>query len=677
MLRKSGGSGIMYDIEIYSDVFSCVGTEKIMDWIYHFDIAAVILDIMLLIQFYATKQVKTKSRRTFAILLFTGMSAAILDLATIYPLTHADTFPLALNHLINAVFLMFTNLVVPIFTYYFIVTIDEHTVTEFPKRWWYFLPSFTSLILTATSPFTGLVYYFDENLQYRHGLGVIILYASTILYISIIVGLLIKNRRVIPNNQFAAMTIYIVFSILAIAIQASFPSLLVQMFAFSLALNMGFNLIQRPFDQVNYVTGVFNNKAMVMDITNKTAARRKCMVYSVKLEDFDAIDNIFGTTYGNMVLREITSFFRSVKGNAAMYQAHRNHFVFCVENKEEMALAEATARRIHKRFDEPFVVKGDNAWVKAVIFEMRCPDVFSNAKNIIDVIEYLHTCERPFVNDNINIAGFNLIEKIDRTNHMKAIVERAISKEEFIVHYRPVYSIKEKKCLSAQVEMRLFNEDYGFIDSEEIMTVAEQSGKMTRISEIIFEEVCRFISEKKPQQHGLQNIEFCLSMAHLMLSDCMRKFYSLLEKYEIPYDYIHFRITESTIDSSHQKIHEIMNKMSEKNIKFTLDDYGSNRTSTSKITSLPFTGVKLDKWLVHAAGGSEKVLKMLVHTANVMWDMGMDVVADGADTEDDISLLESIGIDLVQGSYFSGAVSSGELLGLLGADNSETAEAEE
>ena len=131
-----------------------------------------------------------------------------------------------------------------------------------------------------------------------------------------------------------------------------------------------------------------------------------------------------------------------------------------------------------------------------------------------------------------------------------------------------------------------------------------------------------------------------------------RKVLGYLKKYGVNPAQINFEITESTADSSTDIVDVNMRKLTEAGITFSLDDYGTGYSNTSRILELPFRIVKLDKSLVSKVSDSRMYI-MLKSTIRAMKDIGMEIVVEGVEDEEALKLFTDLECDYIQGYYFS------------------------
>lgn len=175
--------------------------------------------------------------------------------------------------------------------------------------------------------------------------------------------------------------------------------------------------------------------------------------------------------------------------------------------------------------------------------------------------------------------------------------ERLLSFRNSFDTYLPIYSIEKQKFLSAEALIRLYDDTYGFISPELFITAAERNGTILQIGDYILDEVCRFLKRCGKERIPLDYIEINLSMVQCMQQELVEKVQFYLNKYNLKPDQINLEITETAASTAQDIVEDNIQKLSKQGISFSLDDYGTGYSNISRIISLPFHIVKLERAL--------------------------------------------------------------------------------
>ncbi len=165
---------------------------------------------------------------------------------------------------------------------------------------------------------------------------------------------------------------------------------------------------------------------------------------------------------------------------------------------------------------------------------------------------------------------------------MDSILNRAITRQSFEMYYQPIYSIKEKKFVSAEALIRLNDLEHGFISPAVFIPAAESKGLILPIGDFVLESVYRFISELDFERLGLKYIEVNLSVAQCLQKDLPQKIEQLEKKYQVSPDRINFEITETTYENIGDVIHENLQAITARGYSFSLDDYGTGYSNIQR-----------------------------------------------------------------------------------------------
>jgi EAL domain-containing protein (putative c-di-GMP-specific phosphodiesterase class I) len=183
--------------------------------------------------------------------------------------------------------------------------------------------------------------------------------------------------------------------------------------------------------------------------------------------------------------------------------------------------------------------------------------------------------------------------------------------------------------------------------------VAEQNGTILTVGLLVLEEVCRFIREYDLKQRGIDFIEVNLSVVQCMQERLFEEVTALLKQYDIPPEMINLEITESAEAYSEERLVRNMARLSLTDITFSLDDYGSGYSNINYLVDLPFSIVKIDKYIVWAAMKKVASRRVLENTIAMCKNINLKVVTEGIENPDMMNMVIDMGADYLQGYYFS------------------------
>ena len=310
-------------------------------------------------------------------------------------------------------------------------------------------------------------------------------------------------------------------------------------------------------------------------------------------------------------------------------------------------------KMIVERFSKPFGIGGVQTALSEVMCMISYPDKLTCSENMPDMIEYSLEKAVTLGDDTVIYADETILEEGRREHKIIQVMRQALRNKTFEVYYQPIYSVEKGHYTSAEALIRLRDEELGFISPDEFITLAEKNGMILEIGEYVFREVCRFMSNKKIWEKGIEYIDVNLSVVQCMQEKLHEKLINIMDEYRIEYRYINLEITETAAIMSSETLQSNMEKLMAKGIKFSLDDYGIGFSNTSNLVKYSFHTIKLDKSMVWSAMEDEKAMCALEYTIGMVKAMNMQLVAEGVENEEQAEKLESMGCDFFQGYLYS------------------------
>ena len=168
------------------------------------------------------------------------------------------------------------------------------------------------------------------------------------------------------------------------------------------------------------------------------------------------------------------------------------------------------------------------------------------------------------------------------------------------VYYQPIYSTRERCFTSAEALVRIRDEKGEIVPPGIFIEVAEQNGLILRLGEMVFEKVCRCVKEHDIEQYGLHYIEINLSVVQCSYEQLAEDYIKIMEKYNIPSEFINLEITESASMEAKRILLNNMRSLMDYGVRFSLDDFGTGQSNLNYIVDMPVDIVKFDKDMTNA-----------------------------------------------------------------------------
>lgn len=637
-----------------------------MNYILHYDVAALLITLIIILQYYSNRRINLGVRRLFVYMLVLATVSDALDLITVYTIEHPQCLPLAIHYPLNMLYLLSFNSIPML---YFLYVWEVTKTSSKWEKWEYvvaFGPYALDVVLVLTTAFTHGVIYFDEDLVYRHGPLMIVLYIGAFYYMISVLVRTIRCRDRLTRSQEFVVVFYTVGTIASIALQMLASGLLIVQFTMALALLLMYMSLENPEDFTDTHIGAFNRLAFTETISSYLRMEKDFEVMGIQIGGVGYLRNVIGITNINGLMRLIADFLESISG--------RRRKVFYLEQSRFMILAEGKdvpwemfREVLKRRFQRPFTFEGMDFSLDLALTLLPNKEHqgITEAEDIIRMLECSLEEAEESGTELAVISGGQLLEKGRREGEIVHILREAVRNRRFEVYYQPIYSVQKKRYCSAEALIRLRDERMGYISPEEFVPLAEHHGLIIEMGIFVFREVCRFITQNRLWEHGIEYIDVNLSVVQCMQENLHEQLLAIMDEYHLPYHCINLEITETAAVLSTESLHNNMTRLMEKGVNFSLDDFGTGFSNTASIIKYPFHTIKLDKSMLWSSTESEKAMWALEYMIAMIKSMQMELVCEGVETQAQAEMLERMGCDYFQGYFFSKPVNAETFLELL------------
>ena len=183
--------------------------------------------------------------------------------------------------------------------------------------------------------------------------------------------------------------------------------------------------------------------------------------------------------------------------------------------------------------------------------------------------------------------------------------------------------------------------------------------------------LCTFIETSDVLQYGLEYIEVNLSVVQCEHEDLAKEFIEIMRKHNISGETINLEITETATLASKKKLIANMIALRNYGVGFSLDDFGTGQSNLNYIVDMPVDIVKFDKEMTTAYFESTKAKYVMDAAMHMIHGMKLDIVSEGVETAEQLDTMEELGIQYIQGYYFSKPLSQNEYLEFIHKNNKD------
>lgn len=407
------------------------------------------------------------------------------------------------------------------------------------------------------------------------------------------------------------------------------------------------------FSEKDVLTGGYNRWGFIRTterLLNEVPDRTKYAVLFFNVKNFKAVNELFGVESGDVVLQNIfRTLTHSKLSPVITARVESDHFV-CLIEKKNLDFEELTSV-----CDNKFVKDG-----KRMNLIIRCGIFYVEEKpmKISGMIDRAKLAKRYITDEYVQpymVYDHSMqVAYVDKAK-LAGELQEGIAKEQFKVYYQPVIDTKTGKIASAEALIRWIHPDKGFISPALFIPALEENGHISELDFYVLKKVWQFISDRCENNKFVVPISVNLSWMDFYDEIMMEKILKEIDRFrENGREHMaRFEITETSYAAIKENRSGILESLRIKNAKILLDDFGSGFSSFGMLQDYDFDILKIDMSFIRKIGENPKT-KSIVHSIiGMAHEIGIKTVAEGVETEEQVSFLRQSGCDYIQGYYYS------------------------
>ncbi|MCM1179696.1 MAG: bifunctional diguanylate cyclase/phosphodiesterase [Clostridium sp.] len=622
----------------------------------NYEICTTVFLLLLIIISLTTKHLENFRSKMFKIYLVGVFTNNCLDVITCYTVTYYKTVPVWLNYLLNSVFLALQFLIPTVFMMYVYLRVAQNNKIKWHFLNLAYLPAAFGILLILTNIWTKYIFYFDET-GYHHGILHTYLYINASLYAVGTIIYTIVCRKILKRRQCLIVCFIIMITLLPTLIQFLVPNYMLSGVGTALSVYMIYLTNENLVVYIDSTTGALNRDAFVFHMHESYRKGMPEQIFILALDNFKIVNEVYGMKGGNQLLQMLVSALQNEYSDSQVFRFGGDTFAIAIEETTE-GIKELD--RIRRILHKPWRIHETEIELSACICLIH--SIHHNEDDLIHAMEYAVTQAKSIGKGQFFEVNEQAVNDIVRKTAIEQAMMAAIESEQFEVYYQPILDTHTGHFHSLEALARLNVPGYGYVSPEEFIRIAEQNGTIIQIGMLILHEVCRFIKQYHLKSKGIEFVEVNLSVVQCMQDKIYQDIQTVLEQYNIPPAMINLEITESAAAYSEERLIRNMARLSLTDITFSLDDYGSGYSNINYLVDLPFSIVKLDKYIVWAAVKKVTSRKILEHTISMFKDINLKIVAEGIEDLEMAEMITAMGADYLQGYFFSKPVPKEKLI---------------
>jgi len=420
-------------------------------------------------------------------------------------------------------------------------------------------------------------------------------------------------------------------------------------------LASGFNQMLNRIKKLTYndpLTGLPNlnflesnlSESLRENISNKN----QIYLFTLITDNLTLVNSNYGYQKGNDILRELYQRLRKTLSEEMIIARKSDEFIFYFSSAKSNDEVKEYADEIINKLSEPYEVNNNLIYLKIKIGVA----VNEEDENCSDLIRKSRLALH-FVDEKNNVKFFDqkMLGQLSGRLNLEGKLRKAIVNDEFQLFYQPQLESKSDRVIGVEALIRWQHPEKGRISPGEFIPLAEETGMILRLGDWVLNAALQQL--KSWQKRGYSSIIMSVNIApqQFQQENFVEKIDDLLKKYKVEARFLELEITERTVIKDIEYTVEVLRRLKELGVKISIDDFGTGYSSLEYLNRFALDKLKIDKSFVHNRSNLNIVKTIIMMGSN----LGLEVVAEGVETKEELDFLRENNCNYYQGYYFSSA----------------------
>ena len=412
------------------------------------------------------------------------------------------------------------------------------------------------------------------------------------------------------------------------------------------------------------LTGLPNRTLLIerIEFTIQHAKRNRDYLFAllfIDLDRFKIINDSLGHLMGDRLLISVAKFLQeSLRDNDLVARLGGDEFIILLDDIDKLQDATQISARIHNRLGAPFKIEDQAIFTSASIGIVLCSTNYDNSDDILrdaDIAMY-----------RAKKKGKACYEVFDRAMYLETLkfvelennLRLALQRDKLFLQYQPIICLSSRELVGVEALIRWRHPYQGLILPSEFIPIAEDTGLIVPIGEWLLAEACRQLKiwqQKFASVPQIETFKISINVASQQFQQpqFIQKLDEILLATGLNGGCLRLEITESVLVESGGTIQNILAEIKKRNIKLSIDDFGTGYSCLSYLSCFPIDNLKIDRSFIERLNFDAEKLAIVRTIITLAKTLGMDTIAEGIETAEQLTQLKNLGCQFGQGYLFA------------------------
>jgi len=395
-------------------------------------------------------------------------------------------------------------------------------------------------------------------------------------------------------------------------------------------------------------------KQLEQSIISMEKRKEHGMLLFIDIDYFKEFNDRYGHPVGDKVLQTVAEKITSIcRTEDILGRLSGDEFLLISENVNNQNAIESIIEKIQNIFRQPHTINNLSLHISASIGIALYPEHGNTPETLINAADQAMYSVKKNSRNHYAFFSQEMADKASEYFFIHTALKDAIRSRNFTLVYQPQYALNDNTLVGMEVLLRCTHSRIIDIPISRLITIAEETGIIQTISHLVLDMACEQIHLWNLQNINLPQIAINLSRKELHEESLVLTIHEALSKYRIAPNTIELEITESALLNEHIIVKENIERLQKLGHTFSIDDYGTGFSSLSNIKTFHFDKLKIDRSFIDNLYSDKDDQVIVSATISMAKKLGLKIIAEGVETQEQATLLKEFGCDMVQGFLYS------------------------
>ncbi|MFK5980784.1 MAG: EAL domain-containing protein [Rhizobiaceae bacterium] len=402
------------------------------------------------------------------------------------------------------------------------------------------------------------------------------------------------------------------------------------------------------------------------ELTDVRGVQEPASMFFIDLDKFKEVNDSLGHAIGDEMLTIIANRLDlAVPDGGLLCRFGGDEFVMVVPGMVDREESAAFAEKLIREISKPLTIDTHDIRSGATIGISVAPENGQNADQLLKAADVALYAAKATGRGSHSFYTDNLGERIRERRQLETDLRAAVENESLILYYQPLINVQQARITTCEALLRWEHPEKGMISPVVFIPIAEEIGIISQLGEFVLKEATKACMTWPEDVHVAVNI----SSLQFQQSDVHAVVKNALEESGLDPSRLDAEVTESAMLDDIDATSKTLGRLKKLGVKISLDDFGTGFSSLSYLHTLPLDKVKIDRSFISGIVDDERSLTLLSGITDLTNNLGLKIVVEGIETEEQSTLLcSNVRVDEMQGFLFSRPLPGKDIATLLNSD---------